>query len=263
MSQPITQLIYNSFTKGKFTGNPAAVVLLNQAEIDDSKLQNIASQNNLSETAFIYPGETGTRTLRWFTPQLEVDLCGHATLASAAAIFHLHDNMEEIKFSTKSGELLCKKEDDQISVELPNQMPDDLPLKSGYRSAFGDELVAAAGFGPNLLIHLKSEDRIAALDSTVLDPRSYGYKGLIVTAKSKNHDFVSRYFALGFGIDEDPFTGSAHSILAPYWAQILNKKTLNAFQASDRGGWAKCQVFPEVVKLNGEVELFSKGQIFV
>lgn len=254
----------DAFTNKVFGGNPAAVCLLDKW-LPDSTLQRIAQENNLSETAFFVP-KGGKLSLRWFTPVSEVDLCGHATLATAYVIFNHTDYMQqEITFSTKSGNLTVKKTKHGITMDFPSW--DIKPIKNNtvLTDAIGSKPLAIY-HGKYWLAEFKTENDIICLSPDFkalysIDDINF----LIATAPSDNKDidFVSRFFCPKLGIDEDPVTGSAHCILTPFWSKRLNKKVLNAYQASERGGYIRCELGNNRVKLSGNATLYLKGSIYV
>jgi PhzF family phenazine biosynthesis protein len=232
MKIPIYQI--DAFTSDVFGGNPAAVCPL-EYWLEDNILQKIANENNLSETAF-FVDRGGFYQIRWFTPQIEIDLCGHATLASAYVIMkHLNPSSNRVVFGSPSGELKVSEKDDIYSLDFPAHIPepcdapDDL-LRS--MDIIPDKVLAS----DNYLLIYKSEADIRQLNPYMKLLKELDRMGVIVTAPGENSDFVSRFFAPAVGIPEDPVTGSAHCTLIPYWSKILNKKKLHAYQVSDRGG---------------------------
>lgn len=255
-----------------FSGNPAAVCVLSH-EIDAALMQNIASQNNLSETAFVAPQENHHQ-LRWFTPAVEVDLCGHATLASAAVLFDEHtQNENELVFETRSGQLKAQRVDDKIQLDFPAQ-PAHAFQDEGQRQQVLKIITAACGCTPKEV--LLADDVVAIFDElsaiTEMTPdqerlRLLPGRGLVVTSTDKANerygcDFVSRWFGPHVGVAEDPFTGSAHCTLAPLWQQRLGRSMLTARQLSARGGWAQCEVTDDRVRLLGRTQLYLEGRIF-
>jgi len=256
----IKQYQVDAFATRVFEGNPAAVCPLDSWP-DDSLLQAIAQENNLSETAFFVPGEKGFE-LRWFTPVDEVDLCGHATLATAHVIFEiLGYGGPVIPFETRSGELFVKKQGNRLQLDFPAQppaaceMPDALvPGLGGVRPV---EVLAAADY----MAVFENETTIRNIrpDHTLLS--KLDLRGLIVTAPGDEVDFVSRFFAPQLGVPEDPVTGSAHCELAPYWAGRLGKKILSANQVSRRGGSLVCEVAGDRVLISGGAVMFMEGEI--
>jgi PhzF family phenazine biosynthesis protein len=229
--------------------------------LDDTTLQHIAAENNLSETAFFVRNKDDI-ALRWFTPKIEIDLCGHATLASAFVLFNYLDvSSNEISFSTKSGFLTVNKNQKGF-LEM------DFPARPGESVAAPDSLIKA--LGKNLTEVYKSRDYLVVLDNEdeVRNMRpdfqelsKLDCTGVIITAKGKEVDFISRFFAPRVGVLEDPVTGSSHCSLIPYWAEKLGKKTLTAHQASQRGGELFCELDQDRVRIAGNAVLYLKGSI--
>ncbi|MBW2637375.1 MAG: PhzF family phenazine biosynthesis protein [Deltaproteobacteria bacterium] len=257
METPLYQI--DAFTDRPFSGNPAGVCPL-EAWLEDSEMQNIATENNLPETAFFVKNGDGY-DLRWFTPTVEIDLCGHATLASAFVIMNYIDSRTPgVVFSTRSGELRVKKEDNLFIMDFPSQppVPCDTP---------GD-LVAGLDIRPKEV--LKSQDYLVVVegeeDVRDLAPdferlKRLDLRGIIVTAPGSNADFVSRFFAPGIGINEDPVTGSSHCTLIPYWSKRLGRKKLHALQLSPRGGELFCEMHEDRVMIAGRCALYMEGTI--
>lgn len=267
MELNITQV--DAFTNQPFAGNPAAVCITD-SPLADETMQAIAAEMNLSETAFLYPIEGGY-SLRWFTPKAEVDLCGHATLASAHALWsesHLAPDTTA-KFNTKSGWLSATQKDGWIEMDFPTQpvettqyvMPQlikALCCHGNIRSVSKNEV--------NYLVEIQSEKALKALEPDFMEMQKLPVQGIIATAAADNdsYDFVSRYFAPAVGINEDPVTGSAHASLAPYWQQKLNKSTMVAKQVSARGGVLQvhCQDNNRV-KISGQAVTVLKGKLLM
>lgn len=259
MKIPIYQI--DAFTDERFRGNPAAVCILD-GWLPDLTLQNIAAENNLAETAFVVE-KSNNIELRWFTPALEVDLCGHATLATAYAFKeHLDYEQDEINFRTKSGILKVVYGGDIMSMIFPR--------RPAVPTSALDEISAALRARPSEV--LKSRDLMAVFDSEdavrSIEPDFEKIKkldclGVIVTAQSKDVDFVSRFFAPQAGINEDPVTGSAHTTLIPYWSEKLRKKQMTALQVSKRGGKLFCEDLGDKVKIAGKAVTFLTGTIIV
>ncbi|MBZ0106160.1 MAG: PhzF family phenazine biosynthesis protein [Sulfuricella denitrificans] len=255
----LRQYQVDAFTDKVFGGNPAAVVPLS-AWLDDPLLQAIAEENNLSETAFFVASDKGFQ-LRWFTPLKEIDLCGHATLATAHVLFEaLGYARQSITFETRSGELFVKKNGALLEMDFPACPPSPCELSE----------TLAQGLGRRPLEVLVADDYLAVFDSEatiraiVPDQTLLGQldlRGVIITAPGVDVDFVSRFFAPRFGIPEDPVTGSAHCALAPYWAGRLGKNTLTARQVSRRGGNLTCEVQAGRVKLSGCAVTFMEAEI--
>jgi PhzF family phenazine biosynthesis protein len=264
MILPIYQA--DAFTSRLFGGNPAAVIPLANW-IEEPLMQKIAMENNLSETVF-FVASADPRTdfdIRWFTPASEINLCGHATLACAYVLFELLNfQKKEISFNCKSGILKISKQDKLIVMDFPSWKPELLDNYPGILSnILGDVQIMAVYKNRDLLVELVDEDAVKNCrpDFTLMKKH---FDKIIITAHGKNADFVSRFFAPGVGIDEDPVTGSAHSQLIPFWSQKLNKKKLHALQLSERGGELWCeQVNNERVTMSGEVVFYMRGEIQV
>ncbi|MDF7818228.1 PhzF family phenazine biosynthesis protein [Runella sp. MFBS21] len=261
MQLPLYQL--DAFTNHVFGGNPAAVVPLPSWLADDT-MQAIAAENNLAETAFYVPTEEGFH-IRWFTPTVEVDLCGHATLATAYVIFNL-DNYphDTIRFDSRSGELKVTKEDDWLVLDFPVDMMlhKQLLTPPALLEALGEITPVEILRGKtDFLVVLESESLVRNLDIDVIVLSTVPARGVIVTAKGDEVDFVSRFFAPQSGIAEDPVTGSAHTSLTPYWAEKLKKDEFVALQVSPRGGYLKTKLRGERVDIAGQVKLYLTGTI--
>lgn len=249
----------DAFTNKVFTGNPAAVCPLDQW-INDTMMQNIAQENNLAETAFIVK-EHDSYQIRWFTPTKEVDLCGHATLASAYVIFKYFGRKDDgIKFLSKSGPLYVCREGEKIALDFPSIPPVTCEMP--------EYLVKALGVQPetvmrcnNYLAIFNSENQLAAINPDFSLLCKLNLQGVIITAPGDNEDFVSRYFAPKYGIPEDPVTGSAHCTLIPYWANRLKKTQLVAKQISRRGGKLFCRDRGERVSISGYAVEYLSGFI--
>ena len=251
----------DAFASKVFQGNPAAVCPLEQW-LSDSQMQAIAAENNLSETAFFVP-ENNDFYIRWFTPTTEVNLCGHATLASASVLFdELGYPHNSISFNSKSGLLSVHKENNLLVLDFPCQTPVPCPIPESIQKAFGT----------SVQVCLAAEDYVVVLDSeadvrqTIPDMallRQLDLRGVIITSVSDSCDFVCRFFAPNYGIDEDPVTGSAYTQLTPYWAEKLAKTELSAKQLSDRGGDVLCELKGNRVLIKGEARLYLKGQIYL
>ena len=251
----------DSFTTEPFKGNPAGVCLLEQPA-SESWMQNLAMEMNLAETAFIYPESDGFR-LRWFTPITEVELCGHATLATAHILFEtgkLKPN-ETARFYTKSGILTVKKNDDFLEMIFPATPASQCPEPENLSRALGNVNFLYCGKNDfDYLVELDSEDVIKSLKPDFELLKQITTRGIIVTSRSRSleFDFVSRFFAPSLGIDEDPVTGSAHCTLGPYWVKKLSKSKFVAYQASSRGGIVQVELKGDRVLLRGRaVTIFS------
>ncbi|KAA5603863.1 PhzF family phenazine biosynthesis protein [Roseospira marina] len=254
----------DAFADRLFAGNPAAVVPL-PAWRDDATLLAIAAENNLSETAFLIPEAEGF-ALRWFTPAVEVDLCGHATLAAAWVVFHhLRPEWQSVRFTTASGPLTVHRVGDALRMDFPARPPRPAPVPPGLSEALGTapaEMFEADG--ENVLVVLETPAALRALRPDVRALAAGLGHGVIVTAPAgptDGADFLSRYFAPAYGIDEDPVTGSAHCTLAPYWAARLGHPEVTGFQASARGGWVACRLDGDRVHLTGTVIPYLIGEI--
>jgi PhzF family phenazine biosynthesis protein len=251
----------DAFTSKVFAGNPAAVCLLD-TWVEDPVLQAIAAENNLSETAFLVRNESGF-DLRWFTPLTEVVLCGHATLASAFVLFKYRQWQEpSIRFRTrKSGELVVTKQKSLLEMDFPARPPYALTAPAGLAEALRVTLQQVLGSEEDLLVILNSEAAVRSIQPDFAALNSVTDRGVIVTARGDNSDFVSRFFAPRVGIPEDPVTGSAHCVLIPYWADVLGKNDLHAFQVSKRGGEIFGNNLGGRVKICGRAALYLKGSI--
>jgi PhzF family phenazine biosynthesis protein len=251
----------DAFTKEPFHGNPAAVVPLD-AWLPDETMQKIALENNLSETAF-FVKEGDKYHIRWFTPSVEIALCGHATLASGYVLFEILKVADSsITFLSKSGELRVDCEGDRLVLDFPAIEVD--------RIESADDVVGALGARPeaifkamDYLLIYDSEETISALAPDFRALYKTDARGVIVTAPGNSVDFISRFFAPGSGIDEDPVTGSSHCALTPYWARELGKNSLTARQISKRGGELFCELVGNRVRIGGNATLYLKGDITV
>lgn len=265
MKYPIYQL--DAFTSEIFKGNPAAVMPLSSWLPDDT-LQALAAENNLSETAFFVPAtreDDADFQIRWFTPRVEVPLCGHATLASAWVIFNKLGWAENrVRLQSKSGLLsVCKSPDDWLVLDFPN-----LHLEERSTPALISEVFESAAktvfYVPNdtnYMVVLKNEAAVKAVQPDLQKLAALGNQGVIVTAPGDHADFVSRYFAPGSGIDEDPVTGSIHSVLVPYWARKFGKTRLEARQLSARGGVLRCELQGNRVAIAGQAAFYMEGTV--
>ena len=256
----------DAFSDQPFRGNPAAVCLLDR-ERDATWMQNVGAEMNLAETAFLLPDHDGW-SLRWFTPSVEVDLCGHATLASAHALWEekILAPDAEARFHTKSGLLTANRQGDWIELDFPVKRDEPIAPPAGLLDALGVE--ASLYIGRNqfdYIVELTSEEAVRRLrpDHSVL--RQLPVRGIIVTSRAEGseYDFVSRFFAPGSGIDEDPVTGSAHTCLAPYWASRLGKNEFLAYQASPRGGILRVKLAGDRVKLGGQAVTVLRGELVI
>ena len=251
----------DAFSKKIFSGNPAAVCLL-EAWPAKNILQGIAAENNLSETAFLVPQARGQYELRWFTPAIEVDLCGHATLASAFVILSLIDrSLSSVEFETASGLLSVAKSGDLFSMDFPSRKPVPTKMPSVLPEALGAE-PSEVLISRDLLAVFKDEATIQAMVPNFgkLQQIRDAF-AVIVTAKGEQADFVSRFFAPNAGVNEDPVTGSAHCTLIPFWAERLKKRRLRALQLSKRGGELFCELAGDRVRISGHAVLYARGEL--
>jgi len=261
--------IIDVFTDKLFGGNPAGVCLLD-AWLPDDVLQSIAAENNLSETAFLVKRD-GYYDLRWFTPAIEVDLCGHATMASAFVLFEEAEKAAfDIKFETMSGALSVSREDDLLYLDFPSRPVAPCPMYPTFEKAFGIK-PSAAYKAADFLILVDSEETLRSIrpDFQILkqikaeagiDNDSFG---IIVTAKGSDCDFASRFFVPNAGVDEDPVTGRAHCSLIPYWYGKLGKRLMTARQLSNRGGMLFCEERGERVRIGGRAVRYLRGELLI
>lgn len=260
---PIYQV--DAFTEAIFSGNPAAVVPVPEFPADEL-MQNIAAENNLSETAFVTVKGPGKFSIRWFTPSMEVRLCGHATLAAAHILYKSsEENLERLRFKTREAGtiIVIPNEDGSYSMDFPVDQPKKVKGPKGLRGILGGikPLEVYEGID-DLIVVLKNQSQVEKIQPNF--PMLAALKkrrGLLVTAPGKKHDFVSRGFFPAYGIDEDPVTGSAHTTLTPLWAKKLGKKKLQAKQISARGGELECQLRGKKVRLTGHAITYMIGQI--
>lgn len=250
----------DAFTTGPFSGNPAAVCPLD-AWLDDATMQNIAMENNLSETAFIVAREGGY-DLRWFTPAVEVDLCGHATLAAGYVVLnYLQPDLDSVSFETMSGTLIVSRDGERLSMDFPARAPTPVPVSEALSDALG-QAPSEVHLSRDVLAVFDDEESVRRLspDQAKLAVLEEGL-GVIVTAKGDDVDFVSRFFVPKGGIAEDPVTGSAHCTLVPFWAERLGRSHLVANQVSARGGELHCEHRGDRVIISGQCGLFLTGTI--
>ncbi len=256
------QYIVDAFTDQVFGGNPAAVCVL-EKWIDDELMKKIAGENNLSETAFAVKEGEAYR-LRWFTPEMEIDLCGHATLASAYVILRFYEpNAEAVSFQTRSGLLTVEKKGELLEMDFPAYSLTKVPVTEEMTAAMGGVAPIEAYMGRDLLCVMQTEqqvremvvdqDKVKALDGLLLQ----------VTAKGEAYDCVSRTFAPKCGVPEDPVCGSGHCHIIPFWTQQLGKKEIVAYQASKRGGVLYASIDGTRVKLAGKAALYAASELFV
>lgn len=261
MTQSIVQV--DAFTDKKFAGNPAAVCILPEPA-DETWMQNVAAEMNLSETAFLYKQDDGFN-LRWFTPATEVDLCGHATLASAHVLWeeeHLSPD-EQARFFTKSGLLTAQRNGDWIEMDFPAEPESETPPPANLAAALGVTLKYVGKNRFDYLVEVDAEETVRSMQPNFNLLKTITSRGIIVTsqAASPKYDFVSRFFAPQAGIDEDPVTGSAHCCLGPFWRTRLDKTSFTAYQTSPRGGVVRVRVEGDRVKLGGQAVTVMRGEL--
>jgi len=258
-------LTVDAFTDQPFRGNPAAVCLLDR-ERGAEWMQHVANEMNLSETAFLLRQDDGW-SLRWFTPAVEVDLCGHATLASAHALWSERaDDASTLRFHTRSGLLTAARDGEWIELDFPAKREQQVAAPPELLDALGVRNAVYVGRNQfDYIVEVPSEADVRALEPDHAALRKVKVRGVIVTSRGANgkYDFVSRFFAPGSGIDEDPVTGSAHTCLAPYWSPRLGKNELVAYQASRRGGMLRVRLDGERVKMAGRAVTVLRGELVV
>jgi len=258
--------IVDAFTDKAFKGNPAAVVLLDQ-ERDANWMQSVAAEINLSETAFIKPLRDNYYQLKWFTPKTEINLCGHATLASAHVLWReLHRHLEsDIEFETKSGRLTTSQTGDKITLNFPAIDIQQTEIETDIQSFLNTEPIAIYRGNSDLMIVINDQDALYKLNTDESLIKSIDARGVIVTTIGSNtpYDFISRFFAPSVGVLEDPVTGSAHCILAPYWAKRLHKQHMTALQASTRGGILELSISGHRVLISGKAVTTIEGKLNV
>ena len=251
----------DSFTDQLFGGNPAGVCQLKEW-LPDYHMQKIAAENNLSETAFFVPENDGYR-IRWFTPQVEVDLCGHATLASGHVLFnHLYHPGDLIRLKSKSGLLMVKRDQDFLTLDFPATDFDRIEPPKRLIAALGNDPLEVYR-SKDYLVLFSSEKDIVTLQPDFQELSKLNIRGIIVTATGNDTDFVSRFFAPALGINEDPVTGSAHTMLAPFWSEKLNKNELTALQLSERKGRLICRYLGDRVEIKGKAVTYMSGTIYL
>lgn len=260
--------IVDAFAETAYSGNPAAVCLL-EKPVDESFMAKTAAEMNLSETAFLWRESDGYR-LRWFTPKVEVNLCGHATLASAHVLWEkgILKPDEEARFYTRSGLLRASRSEELISLYFPPYQLEPSPVTPGLVQALGitkENVVETMRYADNILVRLDQESRVRELRPDFAALSLLPWRAVLVTAVSSTDgiDCVSRFFAPKIGVNEDPVTGSAHTALAPFWASRLNSKQLTAYQASERGGMLLLEVSEEQIKISGHALTIVSGELHV
>ena len=252
----------DAFTSKVFSGNPAGVCLLEEP-LEDEVMQQIAAENNLAETAFIRI-DLKPYQIRWFTPTVEVDLCGHATLASAYVLFNEKNIKDVIRFqSLRSGELTVTKNDDRLTLDFPIDKIIPIGIKNEWIEAIGSPILEAYTGRTDLILRVENEAVVKAIQPDFENIKRWPYVGVIITAEGTDVDFVSRFFGPAVGINEDPVTGSAHTSLVVYWSKKLNKTKLSARQESERKGDLLCEINGERALITGNAQLYLKGEIYV
>ena len=251
----------DAFTSKRFGGNPAAICPLD-SWLSDEQMQTIAQENNLSETAFFVKNGS-SYDLRWFTPAIEVDLCGHATLATAHTLFeHLGYDQPILTFQTKSGKLTVEKRNDKLVMNFPNQKPQPTETPANLIEGLGKKPLEVLRSVDYFVVY-ENEAEVASLNPNFFLLNEVDTRGIIATAPGDEVDFVSRFFGPRAGINEDPVTGSAHCALTPYWAEKLGKNELTAKQISERVGDLLCTLKGDRVELAGNAVTYMKGSIWV
>jgi PhzF family phenazine biosynthesis protein len=261
MPQPVVQV--DAFADRPFTGNPAAVCVMDGAR-DEEWMQKVAMEMNLSETAFLHTEDGGYR-LRWFTPAVEVALCGHATLASAHVLWETGalGSADEARFQTQSGLLTCRQENGWVWMDFPAKPEQPAGEVAGLAQALGATPVYVGRSQFDVIVEVASEAEVLGLTPDFTALRRVQARGVIVTARATTpgFDFVSRFFAPAVGVDEDPVTGSAHCVLAPYWAGKLGRGELVGYQASRRGGTVRVRSAGDRVLLGGKAVTILRGEL--
>jgi PhzF family phenazine biosynthesis protein len=251
----------DAFATKPFEGNPAAICPL-EAWLPDELMQAIAAENNLSETAFFVPTETGYH-VRWFTPLHEVNLCGHATLASAYVIFNfLGYQKDEIAFQSRSGILTVARKDDWLELDFPTKVPMECSTPEPILKAFSITPIECLR-ADDYIVVFESEEQVAKANPDIALLSQLDLRGVAITAKSNDYDFVTRFFAPKHGLAEDPVTGSIFTELIPYWSAKLNKTELTAKQISARGGEVGCVYVGDRVKISGRAVKYMTGSIYI
>lgn len=252
----------DSFSEQVFGGNPAAVLVLDDW-LSDNLMLAIAAENNLAETAFVKPGKAGW-DLRWFTPLVEVDFCGHATLAAAHVLVTEYGITGTLSFSTRIGQLNVDVIENGYLLDLPCIAPERISqLPAVIEPLFRDIAVYYFRNFENIFIVFPQEDAVRSYRPDFNRLAELGTVGVVITAEGKDYDFVSRYFVPGAGIPEDPVTGSIHATLVPFWAERLSKSKLSAYQASARGGHLVCELQESRVIIEGKAVTFMKAEIHI
>lgn len=253
----------DAFASKLFSGNPAAVVIL-ESPLSEDLMQSIALENNLSETAFININESPI-PIRWFTPTLEVNLCGHATMASAKILFEYFPSIAgtEISFNSKSGILNVTKHAEDICLNFPTDKPEPQKMDALFAEALGESPIEIFRGTDDFLAVFETEQQIQAMNPDFSKLSKINSRGVVISAPGNDVDFVSRCFFPQTGVDEDPVTGSAHTMLIPYWAKQLDKIELKAHQLSARGGVLDCKLINDRVLISGKSVVYFEGMISI
>lgn len=261
LSMPTPIYVVDAFTSEPFHGNPAGVCPLD-AQPPDEWMQNVAAEMNHAETAFFWP-EADHYRLRWFTPTTEVDLCGHATLATAHILFGKNPELTRIDFATRSGILTATNRHESIELDFPAAVPHAIEMPEGIAEALGAAPLSVSENVQAIIAEFANERDVRALNPDFAQLKNFGNVGVIATAPSDSpdRDFVCRFFAPQAGIPEDPVTGSAYCGLAPYWTDKLGKTTMKAFQCSTRGGSLEVEFQGDRVLLRGEAVTVLAGRL--
>lgn len=261
MKQKIYQI--DAFTNNIFGGNPAAVCPL-EKWLPDETLQKIAMENNLAETAY-YVKKDAVYEIRWFTPTVEVDLCGHATLATAYVLFNYEGHAaNEVEFhSPRSGKLTVTKNKELLTLNFPSDSLQKVTVSEELKKGFDQQPVEVFKGKTDYMFVFNNETQIQSLKPNFQELSKWNVRGVIATAKGEKSDFVSRFFAPQSGIDEDPVTGSAHTTLTPFWADRLGKNELSAIQLSARKGHLNCKFLKDRVEISGQAKTYLIGEVFL
>lgn len=260
MKNPIYQV--DAFTDKPFGGNPAGVCPL-EKWLSDELMQKIALENNQAETAF-FIREGVNFHIRWFTPAVEVDLCGHATLAAAHVLFnHLNHHGEQVIFNSRSGELIVTRKENMLTLNFPRDTYSEVNVSSHINSCFTGKPVKAYKGKTDYMLVFENEEQVRNEKPDLVQLNKLDARGVIITAKGNEVDFVSRFFAPQSGINEDPVTGSAHTTLTPYWSETLGKNELVALQVSPRQGKLWCKNLGDRIEISGKAVTYMEGTIYL
>jgi PhzF family phenazine biosynthesis protein len=253
----------DAFASELFSGNPAGVCIL-EKWLPDHLMQSVAAENNLAETAFAVPS-SDSYEIRWFTPETEVALCGHATLATAHVLFTTrHPDLVSIRFQSRErGELEVSKTGGWLVLDFPSDSPGEVEMSEGLAAALGGAPKGCWKGQTDYMVVYDTEEEIRTLRPNLHLLNQIPVRGVIVTSPGRQHDFVSRFFAPRCGVPEDPVTGSAHTTLTPYWAKTLGKNTLSAAQLSSRGGVLRCELLGDRVKIAGKAVTYMKAELYL